>query len=502
MKKKIIYSMLVTLSISILSCTNLDSEIYDIINPSIFPKTEADAEALVVGQVYAPFRGGEWGVGLFNCGASGLFVCTDMTTDQGDCQWNDVIWPDLVTMNFRSTSPGGGPTQFYSYLRDISKMTSTIDNINSSVISDVAKKRLTAETRCARGWLAYILYDLYGGIPIATMEQLKDPQVDVALPRLSAQETVKYIETELKAAIDSKALKDNYKKGDAAYGHFTNGLAYTVLMKLYMHEKNWTKAEECGRELMNAKYGYGLMDSYKNIFTLENEKNKEIIWAAVCDGKTISSMWHAHVLSSGYPTKNPNIQKWGGYRVPWIFYNKFDKTDKRLEVLVGEYIDANTQAVVNQVNPGTTMFKGAMPVKYGEDPISPGHKSQLDAVVYRYADVLTLLSEAIVRKNNSLTQEAVDLLNMVHTRSGLTAYKLSDFLDAQAFLDELLLERGKEFWFEGVRRTDLIRFGKYIEFAKAKGSATAANHMVLMPLPQWAVDEAAKSGLDIQNPGY
>ena len=35
----------------------------------------------------------------------------------------------------------------------------------------------------------------------------------------------------------------------------TKGLAYTVLMKLYMHEKNWAKAIECGRELMKPEYG-------------------------------------------------------------------------------------------------------------------------------------------------------------------------------------------------------------------------------------------------------
>lgn len=500
--KKIINSTWLFLAILISSCTHLESEMYDIITLGIFPKTEADAQALVTGQVYAPFRGGAWGEGLFNVGASGLFVCTDMTTDQGDCQWNAAVWPDLVTVNFRSTSPGNGPTQFYGYLRDISKMTITIENINSSSISDAVKKRLIAETRCARGWLAYILYDLYGGVPIASPEQLIDPSVDVALPRLMGKDIVEYIEGELKAAIESKELKDNYQKGDIGYGRFTNGLAYTVLMKLYMLEKDWAKAEATGRELMNPKYGYGLMDNYQSIFTLENEKNKEVIWAAVADRKTVPSMWQAHVLSSGYPTKNPNIQKWGGYRVPWAFYNKFDKTDKRLEVLVGEYTDENSGKIVNQKNPGTTLFKGAMPVKYGEDPDSPGWQSQLDWIVYRYADVVTLLSEAIVRKNNAVTQEAIDLLNMVHTRAGLSAYKLTDLSDPLVFLDELLLERGKEFWFEGVRRTDLIRHGKYIEYAKAKGSATAAPHMVLMPLPQWAVDEAAKSGLDIQNPGY
>lgn len=70
-----------------------------------------------------------------------------------------------------------------------------------------------------------------------------------------------------------------------------------------------------------------------------------------------------------------------------------------------------------------------------------------------------------------------------------------------AFLETVLLERGKELWFEGARRTDLIRYGKYIEYAKKyKGSTTAKDYMTLMPLPQSVIDES--KGKIAQNPGY
>lgn len=70
-----------------------------------------------------------------------------------------------------------------------------------------------------------------------------------------------------------------------------------------MHEKNWAKAEECGRELMKPEYGYGLVNNYKDIFTLENEGNVETIWAAICSSSVNQQLWQAHVLSSQYPTK-------------------------------------------------------------------------------------------------------------------------------------------------------------------------------------------------------
>ena len=93
-------------------------------------------------------------------------------------------------------------------------------------------------------------------------------------------------------------------------------------------------------------------------------------------------------------------------------------------------------------------MSGALPIKYGEDPDATGAESQIDWIVYRYADVLTLMAEALARNENAVTQEAVDLLNMVHTRAGLQAYATSDFASVDTFLDAVLLERGHELWFE------------------------------------------------------
>ncbi|MCC8153837.1 MAG: RagB/SusD family nutrient uptake outer membrane protein, partial [Tannerellaceae bacterium] len=482
MKK--IYSFLIG-TFTFFSCTNLESEMYNIISPDIFPTTEAEAEALVVAAAYGPFRSNYWD-GIFSTASGGIQIITEMTTDIGDCQWNDAVWPDVITMNF--TSHSEGVIQFYEeYLRDISKMTLAMERIKDIPMTEERLKEMNAQLHCGRGWLAYLLYDLYGPVQIATIEELNNPTADIQVARPDKEWMVNYIETELKEAI--KVLPVNYSPSDVNYGRFTGGLAYMILMKLYMLEGEWGKAEECGRELIKSEYGYGLMDEYEDIFTLENEKNKEIIWACQCSRNVNKQLWLAHVLSSEYPTKNPNIQKWGGYRVPWSFYETFDPTDKRLKVLVGEF-EGTDGKIYNQQNPGTVLIKGALPVKYGEDPVATGEESQVDWIIYRYADVLTQLAEVIVRKNNSVTSEAVDLLNRIRKRAGIEEYKESDFTGVDDFLEKLLLERGHEFWFEGLRRADLIRHGKYIEYAKTyKNSKTAQDHMVLMPLPQSVIDE-------------
>jgi frataxin-like iron-binding protein CyaY len=499
MKAKNIF-LTALLPLVLAGCTDLTSEVYDAINPSIFPKNESDCEALVTAAAYGTFTNSWWS-GIFNCGQSGIEVISDMTTDLETCQWDDAVWVPMRDFNFTANSDGI-TTVYDTYKRDISKMTECLQRIDKVDLNADTKARMQAELHIARGWLAFILYDYYGPVQIATEAQLADPAADIIIPRDPNDKTgtVKFIEDELTTAINTDALPDTYAASDANWGRFTRGLAYTVLMKFYMHEARWADAEKCARELMKPKYGYALVPNYKDIFTLENERNSEIIWACNETQATNEQIWLASVLSSVYTTKNPNIQKWGGYRMPWAFYNQYDKKDKRLDVIVGDFVGSDG-VEYNQKNPGTVLWDGAMPVKYGEDPAAVGEESQIDWIVYRYADVLTSLAEILVRENNSVAQEAVDLLNTVHERAGLDPYTLADFKTPQDFLDTLLLERGKEFFGEGIRHDDLVRAGKYIEYAKKyKGSVTAQDYMNLWPLPQSVIDEG--KGKVIQNPGY
>jgi hypothetical protein len=467
---------------------------YNVINPNIFPKNQQDAEALVTAAAYNTL-GVNWN-SVFKTNYYGYQTVGEMLTDLGDMEWSGLGLPDLLNVNLTVSSALAMDT--YNWVRSISEMTLTFERIADIDMPQSVKDRLNAELHCGKGFLGYIFYDFYGPIPVAPLEVLQNPLNEEVLPRLSKEEMVSFIETELKEAIE--VLPANYKKGEANYGRFTRGLAYTVLMKLYMHESDWAKAEECGRELMKAEYGYALVPEYEDIFTLENEKNEEIIWAVQCTRNGNMTEWHAHCIPSMYPTKNPNMTKWSGYRVPWAFYHTFAPNDKRLKVLIGEF--TGTDGILyNEEFPSLILDKGAIPIKYGEDPAAIGSGSQLDWIIYRYADVLTALSEVIVRKNGAVTQEAIDLLNTIRIRAGITPYTAADFSDATDFLDKVLLNRGQELWWEGHRRTDLIRHGKFVEFARIyKGSTTVQDFMTLMPIPQSAINEG--KGKVIQNPGY
>lgn len=480
------------------ACTDLNSEIYSAYNTTIFPNNEEDVNALLVGGVYAPFRSNMF-EGLFCASNRGVQIYNDMCTDLGDCKFQDVYWFDLININFNTNQIEGAPLIYRNNISCLSRMSNIIKTIQEMTsISEDNKNKLLAQAYCGRGWLAYILYDMFGRIQIPTEESLANPAANTIIPRSTNEETVKYIEDNLLEA--AKYLPKNIAYGDADYGRFTAGAAYTILMHLYMHEKRWADAENVGRELMKPDYGYQLVPDYKDIFTLENEGNKETIWACTEDHGINTQLWLSEVLPTSYPRQNENIQTWNGYRMPWQFYHSYEPGDRRLLTISGEYT-SNAGVLYNEANPRGILDKGALPIKYGEDPDDTGSGSAIDYIVLRYADVLTLEAEAIARNANTVTQEAVDLLNMVRKRAGISTYKVSDFGSLDSFLNAVLTERGHELYFEGWRRSDLIRHGKFIAYAKLyKKSRTAAPHHVLFPLPQEIINEGR--GQVVQNEGY
>ncbi len=123
----------------------------------------------------------------------------------------------------------------------------------------------------------------------------------------------------------------------------------------------------------------------------------------------------------------------------------------------------------------------------------------MDQPVFRYAEVLLSVAEAI-NEQDGPTGEALSLANQVRERSFDPA-DMPDWsnLGKEAFRDSLLLERGREFYAEGLRRTDLIRHGKYISYAQDRG-LNAEDHHVLYPIPQEVITEG--DGIIEQNPGY
>ncbi|MDR2564099.1 MAG: RagB/SusD family nutrient uptake outer membrane protein [Prevotellaceae bacterium] len=488
MKKIFSYAVaLAFMSVVMYGCKLVSSE-YSDISSDLYPTSERDARDLVTSNVYEAFRNDEY-AGAFNV-ATGFHLLGDMATDFGFCSWGESNWGQLEYANFQNPDGARNPRMNWApYLPWISKMELTIDRIKGIAMDETLKKRYLAELECGQGFMAFLIWDFYGPIILSDLETLKKPQDEIILPRQTNEQTIAYIESKLKAAAEAGVLAKSYSKENADYGRFTEGLCHTLLLKLYMQTKQWPKAIVEGRELMKPEYSYELVtdagdagSAYANVFSSANEGNKETIWAVNCLREYQSHLWYPHVIS------------WGGYKMTRIFFETFESGDDR--------------CAPNVITDGGSS-QGVLPLKY--DMVNrTSDNCYTDWIVYRYADVITLLAEAIVQQGNAVTQEAIDLLNEVRTRASLPPYQMSSFTNKDDFIDKLLWERAHELWYEGCRRQDLIRNNKYVttmaqkcvDHGRTDYITALGTNAHLFPLPSSAVNEGRKGGFNYQNPGY
>ena len=493
----------------LLSACNLDPINYSDINPSTFPKNEADIKALVL-SCYYPLRSSWWD-GINSDSERGqMFVndcCTEILAGKFGAQ------KLCHELSFNETN--GEITYFY-YQRDepygfygkVSRCTSVIDQIeNSDFLTEAQRNKYLAEAKTARAYLSYILFDMYGPIVVAPIDIIKNPLKEVPLPRLTNEEMVKFIEDDLLFASEHLPMPKQ-----AEYGKFSRAFAKTLLIRLYLHEtvhdkSYYNRIETIARELMGTEYGFNLVEDYTTLFEFGGmtRNNPEYIFVipASTAGPTYAQ-WHMMVMP---PDSDSPIKGWGTVQSTWWFYDTFETTDTRKTYLITSYVSTETNKVINRADPGQTLDLGPLPQKYQIDPAVPGSGgySNLDKVIFRYPEVLLSLAEAIVMKpGGSVTQEAVDLMNQVRIRAKVPAKTLSSFNSKEKFIDQILTERSHEFWCEnGQYRADLIRFDKLYDRVMELNAGVApyaSKDKYLYPLPLSVIVDG--KGEVKQNKGY
>ena len=502
-KTLFIISAIACFTAGLQSCV-LESEDYGSINDTVFPSSEEDADMLVIGSAYEIFRLGQW---------AGFFAL-DTHTNVGDIviskaagyfPWN---WGNYVEDMWPMQDPWNN---YYKKLSLLEQTQEKIAGLPST--DDKVRARQIAEMKLAKGWLAFQLWTYYGNIPLVPLEALNDPTNEQDFPRSSDEEMEEYIVTNISEAIPDLELK--YQYGDPDYGRFTQALGHTILLKFYMQKRYWDRAEKEARELMDPKYGFDLVPVYKDIFTLAGEGNIETIWSCVaergiCDGVGV---FVANSLPFDYDCGVPAQQAWNGNALTWPFYNSFEQGDQRIDpdIVIANYTGKDGVAhsfEIDYVNGDQSkqLYWGPAAVKYEVDPNTTGYDSDIDWIVYRYADVLTLLAEAIVKQNGPTT-EALELMNRVRTRAGLAPYQMGDVSTTEAFMEKLLDERAKELWWENdFRRLDLIRNDLWNTKMKEKCEwynvvpYTGKEEYELFPIPTSAII-SSHNAIE-QNPGY
>ncbi len=492
MKKSLILFAAAGLLLGTSACEkNFDPVISGVLTPDKFPSNEADFELYTL-TAYKPF-GSKWGYSeqsyqnMFFSPEYGHHLMFDISGDDFSVytEWGG---------QFEGFSKGDfsflrtqGRASHFEKVRHVSRMTQTIADLQKAKISETKKKQLIAEASMSRGMTMFYLLHMYGPVPVITDPAKINTPAESDLTRPARASYVSAVEADLDYAAA------NLPKVPSQYGRFNKGLALGVLMRLHLNEKNWPKAEKAGRELLTL--GYSLVKDYASLFRTPTERNSETIWAVSCDagadGNPLQgnfNPWSYYCLPNDYKgirTGGGWGPKVGVFTPTWDFYDSFDSTDIRRTLMVKSYKDGAR----NRTN-----MRGPVLVKYPDED-SPQYQGN-DLVILRYADVLLMLAEAI---NNQAgpTAEAVDLMNQVRKRAGIANLSAADAATKDAFNTAVLRERSWELYFEGLRKMDLVRHGKWESALKAAGKIPGPSPY--FPVPQYVLD--LNEGLE-QTPGY
>jgi starch-binding outer membrane protein, SusD/RagB family len=476
----------------------LETKVNSQLTPQNFYQSEGDANAALI-TLYIPFSSywgnpdpgnGNWYAALYNADIKSYLSKSLVSTDEIYNEGTDGNTAPLFNFTWGASSwtLNSGNEAVYSKITYVAKATEVIEAIgNSTAVSETVKKSYVAQAKTLRAWLMYVLFDFFGPVNVKTnFATLTDT---AATPRLSEAAYIAQIEKDITEALPD--LVDKYNTNAANWGRVSKGVARMVLLKTYMHTKQWAKAEQVAKDIQAMNYSLLTgTTGYRDVF--RNRANNELIYAVPANSAS-PNFWCQEVFptdfksAAGIPDRGVG---WLTQYMPWTYYDKFDAADlRKTTTILDAYV---TQGNVNR-NRGNGM-KGAIPLKYTLIPNSTPDQP-IDVVVFRYAEVLLSLAEAINEQRGPA--EAYQYVNQVRARAGVADFSAM----TQAQLRTALLdERGRELYGEGARRQDLIRNGTYISNAIARGKTNAQAFHVLFPIPNSVIVQGR--GVIAQNNGY
>ncbi len=548
--KSIIYTALALIVGMASACTNLDENAYDVIPAEKFYTNKNE----VISAVLRPYtHANAW---VTPSGQDGWWRLAELSADQlawptkGPHGEDGGKWKRLHYHSWTVDEAGINNAWALMYA-GVGYCNDPIANIGSRDISAMGitqqeKDEYIAELKLLRAFHYLKLMDLFGNIPLSTT--IVDPANPILPNTTSRKDVFAFIEKEIKDNINNVP-----KLSRAQLGRMSQASGYAMLVELYLNAEVWTgtaRWDDCiaaADKLINNEGGgqNGSMALDPNIsdqFKNTNDLSKEVIFSIAYDftRAKFEPSWTGEFyhfaqrdIYGGGRNGNDGIVLIPGVyttfetddlrKTNWLLFGpqfKFTDPTAPVEGTV-EYagkplsfvdnIQKNTKnsTVTNmsegEENSGVRFNKyklgNSLPglvngVRVEPDP----NYNNTDWNVYRLTWIYFAKAEAIMRKNGGVaTADAVTLINTCKQRAYTAAtWPAHAYTTASLTLDELLAERGREFIFEGFRRDDLIRFGKFSN-TKWWDHEISTPTRSLYPIPQRQRDFNPKL---TQNPGY
>jgi len=447
----------------------------------------------------------------------GFWYLQELTTDEAGWTYFGNTDPlNIHQMQWTSTNQ----TVAGSYYRSIYQITLANDFIRQSSDEQLASRGITgadadnirkykAEARFLRAYQYWVLMDLYGNPPFITDKDVIGSEY--LPPQMQRKDLFNYIESELKAIdADLAAPKTN------EYGRADKAAAWALLSRIYLNAEvytgspRYTDAITYCNKIIGA--GYTLHSKYKELMLADNNLNTdEFIFVIPFDG-TYTQTYGGTTLLLHAPVGIPGDSSgtsasWNCTRMTQQFVSLFDAQDIR-----GQFWTAtqklNMDTLLGAPSNGYSSSKFRNKTRTGapaphRDPVGNwGNFSDIDLPLFRLGEIYLTYAEAVVRGGTGGSNAtALSYLDQLSARGRPTAGS-----NAQLTLPYIISERGRELFWEMLRRTDLIRFGQFTTSAYVwawKGNVPNGTGVDskynLFPIP--SLDLASNPNLK-QNPGY
>ena len=448
------------------------------------------------------------------------------STDEAIIRWSDAGVPDFHNMSW--TPAHTFNNAYYNRLgQQIAFANSFIDNAQA-LASDPEVGYYIAEARFIRAYAYYNVIDAFGKAPLVTSSK-----ADLKPAQNTRAELFNFVESEL------KDLEGKLKAARAnEYGRVDVVAAQALLARLYLNAKVYIgqdKYTDCityAKKVIASSYSLNTTDAnnngtaYDELFLADNNSNgaqNEFIFLASFDGLNTKTYGGTAFIIHGATGGNMNASSlgindgWSGLTAPKEFVNKFEVSarnsnneptawkDKRAMFYTDGQTYENTDLKdFTKSGYAITKFKNITSTgAAGKDPEKKFPDTDLPLI--RLAEVYLTYAEAVLRGGTGGDRAtALGYINQLRSRAYGNAS--GNIADSNLTLDFILDERAREFYWEGVRRTDLIRYGKFTGGAylwSFKGGAASGvavpDYRNLYPIPQDA--RTANENLT-QNTGY
>ena len=497
------YLLILCLMAGSFSC-ELEPELYDALPAEGYPSNDQEFQT-VIGAAYR---------GLLLYYDREVYMTLNSSTDtwtaptRGGGAWFDKGRWIYFADHTWDASAGDFEDNWNWLYTGIARCNNTLSVLKASEAEVEGKSAALAELRGLRAFFYYLLMDNFGSVPIKTEDS---PNGNI--PQSSRSEVFDFVESELFAIIpDLKATNH-----PSTYSKFTKETAHTLLAKIYLNAEIYTGTAQWDKVIAQCneviKGPFAINSSYFEDFAPDNRSNGshiENIFVIPYDNVDYKQDDFSG-MSPNLFTMHPGLKdKYGLSESPWNgfsaiaeHYNSFDDEDiRKTGWIAGPQVDANGDPILWNGSPLILNVDfdnlaqagdndGARMIKFGMQSGNPFRLQDNHFPIFRFADVLMMKGEAALRNGDIGT--AVDMFNLVRERTGLEPYTA-----ATLTLDEILAERGREFYFEMWRRNDMVRFDKFGNGTwRFKEKQEAFRD--LYPIPN---DEISKNPLLVQNPGY